>query len=116
MYTQGMASPLDPLAECTGFDWDQGNAEKVWVRHQVSPGECEEAFFNEPFLVAKDEEHSQREPRYYALGQTDAGRALFLVFAIRGELVRVITARDMSRRERREYGRAKEEGNPSIQE
>jgi len=111
-----VAGPSDPLAACTGFDWDKANAEKIWARHQVSPGECEEAFFNEPFLVARDEKHTQREARYYALGQTEAGRKLFLVFTIRGQLVRVISARDMSRRERREYEHAKEEGNPSIQE
>jgi hypothetical protein len=106
----------DPLSACTGFDWDRANAEKIWERHRVSPGECEEAFFNVPFLVARDEKHSQSEPRYYALGQTEAGRRLFVVFTIRAQLVRVISAPDMSRRERREYGRAKEEGNPSIQE
>lgn len=116
MYTSPVADPRDPLAVCTGFDWDRANAEKIREGHQVTPGECEEAFLNEPFLLAKDEKHSQREPRYYALGQTEAGRRLFLVFTIREQLVRVISARDMSRRERREYGRAKEEGNPSIQE
>ena len=111
-----MVDPLGLLAACAGFDWDRGNAVKVWIRHQVSPGECEEAFFNAPFLVAWDEKHSQKEPGFYGLGQTDADRGLFLVFTIRGEPVRVISARDMSRRERREYWRAKEESNPSIQE
>ena len=109
-----MAEPLELLAACSGFDWDEANAEKNWIRHQVSPGECEEVFFNEPFLVAGDERHSQREPSFYALGETDGGRGLFLVFTIRGQLVRVISARDMSRRERKEYKRGKEEANPSV--
>jgi uncharacterized DUF497 family protein len=109
-----MSGPLELLAACDGFEWDEANADKNWLRHGVSPGECEEAFLNEPFLVAVDEKHSQKEPRYYALGQTDAGRELFLVFTVRGQLVRVISARDMSRRERKEYGRGKEEANPSI--
>jgi hypothetical protein len=116
MYTQIVADLPDTLSACTGFDWDPANAEKIWERHQVSPGECEEAFFNEPFLVARDEKHSQGEPRYYGLGQTEAGRRLFVVFTIRGQLVRVVSARDMSRRERREYGRVKEEGSSDVQE
>jgi len=116
MYTWSVTDPLESLAGCTGFEWDRANAGKVWERHGVTPGECEEAFFNEPFLVAWDEKHSQKEPRYYALGQTDAGRKLFLVFTIRGQLIRVISGRNMSRRERREYGRGKEEGGSNVQE
>jgi len=105
---------LELLAGCNGFGWHKANAEKNWIRHHVSPGECEEAFFNGPFLVAGDEKHSQRGPRFYALGETDAGRGLFLVFTIRGQSVRVISARDMIRRERKEYKRGKEEAHPSI--
>lgn len=104
-----MREPWEELARCTGFEWDAGNAEKNWERHQVSQGECEELFFNEPFLVAFDEKHSQQEPRCFGLGQTNAGRLLFVVFTIRGELIRVISARDMSGRERRVYERAQEE-------
>ncbi len=93
----------DDLAQCTGFQWDVGNADKNRDLHQVSQGECEQVFFNRPLLVAPDVEHSQREPRYAALGQTNAGRRLAVVCTIRGTLVRVISARDMSRQERRIY-------------
>jgi len=93
----------DDLAQCTGFQWDAGNAEKNWELHQVSRGECERVFFNRPLLVALDVDHSKREPRLAALGQTNAARQLAVVFTIRGTLVRVISARDMSRRERRIY-------------
>ena len=103
----GMSDPLAVLAQCTGFQWDAANAEKNWERHRVSRTECEELFFNQPFLAA-DEKHSQREPRYFALGQTGSGRRLFIVFTIRDDLVRVISARDMSRRERNIYERAEE--------
>lgn len=48
-------------------------------------------------------------PRLYALGQTDAGRRLFVVFAVREELIRIISARDMSRRERKVYADAEKE-------
>jgi uncharacterized DUF497 family protein/predicted DNA binding CopG/RHH family protein len=91
----------DDLAQCTGFQWDAGNAEKNWELHQVSQGECEQVFFNRPLLVAPDVEHSNRELRNAALGQTNAARQLAVVFTIRGTLVRVISAREMSRRERR---------------
>ena len=91
----------DDLARCTGFQWDVGNAAKNWDLPQVSQGECEQVFFNRPLLVAPDIEHSQREPRYAALGQTNAARRLAVVFTIRETLIRVISARAMSRRERR---------------
>lgn len=103
-----MPEPLEELRRCTGFEWDSGNAEKNWERHRVSDGECEEVFFNQPLLVAFDEKHSQHEPRYFGLGQTNAGRPLFVVFTIRGEVIRVISTRDMGRRERRVYERAQE--------
>jgi hypothetical protein len=92
---------MDQLAECVGFDWDEGNLLKNWEKHGVSAFECEQVFFNRPLIAAPDEAHSSAEPRFYALGQTDASRLLFIAFTIRGRLIRVISARDMSRRERK---------------
>jgi uncharacterized DUF497 family protein len=91
------------LAQATGFEWDAGNAPKVASRHQVEPGECEQAFFQQPFVVSYDAAHSGAEPRWRALGQTAGGRTVFLVFTVRGALVRVLAARDMNRKERRYY-------------
>jgi uncharacterized DUF497 family protein len=93
----------DVLKDCTGFQWDDGNSEKNWVVHQVSRSECEQFFFNQPFIVRDDGKHSLAEKRYFALGQTDQARKLFLVFTIRRSLIRVISARDMSKREREVY-------------
>jgi uncharacterized DUF497 family protein len=93
----------DELAAATGFDWDPGNRNKNWLGHSVTTTECEQIFFNEPLVVASDSKHSQAEDRYYALGRTSAHRRLFVVFTMRGTLVRVISARDMSRKERRVY-------------
>ena len=101
-----MAPFPDDLAQCTGFQWDAGNAEKNWELHRVTKAECEQVFFNRPIRVAPDEEHSQQEPRRAALGHTNAGRLLAVVFTLRGTLVRVISARDMSREERRLYEQA----------
>ena len=91
------------VPEFEGFDWSGGNAEKNWERHQVTPLEAEQVFFNVPFLVGPDQAHSQREKRLYALGQTDEGRELFVAFTIRTGRLRVVSARDMSRQERRVY-------------
>ena len=92
------------LFNCTGFDWDRNNVEKIWARHKVSPFECEQVFFNEPLVAHEDVRHSRDEARYYILGQTDKKRPLFVVFTVRKNLVRVISARDMSKKERQAYG------------
>lgn len=109
----------EQLARATGFDWDDGNASKVANRHDVDPGECEQAFFVEPFAVTFDAKHAAREPRWRALGGTLAGRRLYLVFTFRGTggtLIRVIQARDMNRKERHEYEQiqARPEKDPGV--
>jgi len=91
------------LSDCSGFQWDEYNTNKIWEKHVVTPTESEQVFFNRPLVVADDVNHSQAERRFRILGQTDAGRLLFLVFTIRKALIRVISARDMSRKERKVY-------------
>ena len=93
------------LSKIDGFEWDDGNQSKNWIKHQVSPFECEEIFFNLPLLLSDDLKHSQREKRYYVLGQTNKGRQLFVSFTIRNSKIRVISARDMSRKERKIYAK-----------
>ena len=95
------------LADCDGFDWDDGNAPKVRARHDVEPGECEQVFFWEPLLVSTDAKHSQIERRWRALGVTLGGRTLYLVFTLRGSRIRVLAARNTNRKERRDYEQAK---------
>ena len=95
-YTRGIITE-DELLRCTGFDWDDANVPKIWQKHQVSPIECEEVFFNLPLVAGHDER------RYYVLGQSDGGRRLFIVVTIREGLLRVISARDMNRKEREVY-------------
>jgi len=94
---------LDFIENCTGFQWDTGNYRKNWKKHGVTASECEQIFFNRPLMTREDEKHSEREQRYYALGQTDVGRFLFVVFTIRDGLIRVISSRDMKRSERKVY-------------
>jgi len=93
----------DILSFAQDFEWDEGNIKKNWERHGVSHIECEEIFFNKPIIVKKDEFHSIREDRYFVLGKTDTGRMLFIVFTLRGNKIRIISARDMKRKEKKIY-------------
>lgn len=104
-----MNDPLKQILECTGFQWDAGNAEKSQLKHGVTPAECEAVFFHEPLLAVADVKHSREEPRLYVLGRTDNERYLFIAFTIRDKMIRVITARDMSRRERKVYEQVQNE-------
>jgi uncharacterized protein len=99
-------NPEDPLLNSAGFEWDEDNVVKNWEKHRVSFWECEEVFFNQPFVLAGDTEHSEQEKRYYALGKTDADRYLFVAFTQRHKQIRVISARDMNSKERSEYRNA----------
>lgn len=92
----------------TGFGWDDGNARKNDEKHGVSASEAEQLFFHAPLLLLPDPRHSQQEARYHALGKTDAGRQLHITFTLRqaGSLIRVISARDMHRKERAIYDQA----------
>lgn len=92
-------------AQITGFEWDEGNSRKNEEKHGVSQSEAEQLFFNEPLLVLGDGKHSQREVRYHALGKTDDVRLLHITFTLRasGTLIRIISARDMHRKERAIY-------------
>jgi hypothetical protein len=87
------------------FEWDEGNRRKSFEKHDVSQGEAEQVFFNDPLLVLHDVRHSLMELRLHALGRTDAGRLLHITFTLRDEarLIRVISARAMHRKERARY-------------
>lgn len=86
-----------------GFEWDEGNIEKNWLKHKVLHIECEQIFFNVPLIIADDVKHSEKEKRWFALGRTEQGRKLFIVFTIRKNSIRVISARDMNKKEKRKY-------------
>jgi uncharacterized DUF497 family protein len=92
----------------TGFEWDAGNREKN-LKHGVHASECEQVFFNEPLVILDDPKHSEAEDRFAAFGQTDRGRTLVVVYTQQASLLRVISARDMNRREREFYEHATED-------
>jgi uncharacterized protein len=91
------------LENTEGFEWDDGNSNKNWHLHGVTNGECEEVFFNLPLIIAADKQHSENEIRFFALGRTESNRWLFLAFTVRNKLIRIISARDMTKSERRKY-------------
>jgi len=84
----------------SGFDWDPGNWRKSELRHGVAAAEAEEVLLNDP-ICQVDTRHSDGEQRYVALGVTNDGRRLFVALTIRRGRVRIISARPMSRKERR---------------
>jgi len=88
-----------------GFDWDSGNARKSADKHGVSQAEAEQVFFNAPLLLFEDKQHSTVEVRFHSYGRTNGNRLLQVSFTMRaeGRLIRVISARDMSRKERAVY-------------
>jgi len=86
-----------------GFQWDQGNIDKNLINHNVENWESEQVFFNKPLLVLDDPKHSIPEKRWAAFGKTDADRFLIVIFTKRGDLTRVISARDMNKKERKFY-------------
>jgi uncharacterized DUF497 family protein len=95
------------LTTIIGFEWDHGNARKN-ERHGVSMAEAEQTFFNSPLLLVADARHSELEPRYHALGKSHDGRRLHISFTLRNgnQFIRVISARDMHRKERLVYEQA----------
>lgn len=98
---------MTDVSKVIGFEWDEGNSRKN-DQHGVSMAEAEQVFFNSPLLVLPDPRHSAAELRFHALGKTNEGRRLHITFTLRdaGQFIRVISARDMNRKERVIYEQA----------
>lgn len=103
MYIMSRTKIPKPLA----FEWDEHNKEKNWVKHQVDYKECEQAFKNKPQAIFEDLIHSRTESRYTLLSFTDNKRYLFISFTIRAQKIRIISARDQDKKERRIYEESK---------
>lgn len=100
-----MAFNFDGFSEIEGFEWSNGNLEHI-KKHDVSYIECEEVFFNKPLIVNDDETHSQTEERFRVYGRTNKNRLLEMIFTIRNNKIRVISARDQNKKERKEFQEA----------
>ena len=91
------------IPEPLSFEWDAGNIDKNLKKHNVSCQEAEEVFVNQPLFIIEDSSHSKNERRFHALGKNNSNRYLFLSITIRKQKVRIISIRDMSKKEKKEY-------------
>lgn len=98
---------MQTLPEIFEFEWDAGNLDKSYEKHGITPKEAEEVFVSEELYVLKDIKHSQKEERFIALGKSLSGRNLFVVFTIRKNKIRIISARKMHKKEADKYEKAK---------
>lgn len=94
-------------SQLEGFEWDRANIDKNQLKHNVHFRECEQVFGNTPLLLSFDKIHSKLEIRFYVLGRTDDNRSLFIVFTVRDNKIRIVSARHQSRKERKIYEQAK---------
>ena len=91
------------LDKYRSFEWDEGNIDKSYLKHGITPNETEESFLDQKAIINRDVNHSQTEERFILLGKTFAKKLLIVVFTIRERKLRIISARKASRKERREY-------------
>lgn len=91
------------FSKLSGFDWDEGNREKNWIKHKIDYKEAEGIFFNKPLIIFDDKKHSVREKRRGALGTTNKGRVLAIYFTIRNNKIRIISARDQGKKDKAVY-------------
>ena len=96
---------IGKIPKPVSFEWDKANSDKNWAKHKVSLKECEQVFFNKPVKLFRDPKHSQIEERLLAYGITNSKRQLTLVFTIRTNKIRIISARDQSKNERGVYAK-----------
>lgn len=81
------------------FEWDEYNRDKIYQKHGISTDEIESIFLDPALIVLPDVHHSQKEPRYIAIGKDKNTRNMHCVFTMRGRKMRVISARRMHDKE-----------------
>lgn len=91
------------LRKIKGFQWDKGNIDKSYQKHGITPNEAEEVFLDRNLGIEKDIKHQEIEERYIAIGKIVSGRILFVVFTLRKNKIRIISARSANEKERRKY-------------
>ncbi len=85
------------------FEWDQWNINKNFKKHNVTNTEAEEVSGNRPLKIFDDTKHSLLEKRFIAHGVTNSRRKLTIIFTLRNQKIRIVSARDMNKKERRIY-------------
>ncbi len=91
-----------------GFDWDHGNVDKNLKKHGITCEDIEEVFRGVCFIYPDSLHSTEQEKRYLLFGELAVGQKLFVAFTLRKELVRAISARPMSQKEREFYEKERE--------
>ena len=89
------------------FDWDAGNIEKSWLKHQVSQKDSESTFKDPASVLALDPSHSQSDKRFQLIGNSESNKLLNIIFTIRNHKIRIISARSANQKERNLYEKIK---------
>ncbi len=85
------------------FEWDEGKAKENAMKHKVSFEEAR-SVFNDPFSITiYDPDHSADEDRYIDVGLSSKGRVLVVSYVERGENIRIISSREATGKERKDY-------------
>ena len=91
------------IKECL---WLDNFVDKIIRKHNVSPEEVEQALSKDPFIKRLEGGHVKGEDLFIAFGRTNAGRYLSLLFVLkRDKRALIISARDMTKKERKKYGK-----------
>ena len=90
------------------FEWDEEKAAENLTKHGVSFFEASTVFADPLSRTILDPLHSEEEERLVILGQSGLQHTLVVVHTYRGEVIRIISARPATARERRDYERGKE--------
>lgn len=85
------------------FEWDEGNINKSYQKHGITPNEAEEVFLDQDILISESIKYAETEKRFEAIGRITKGDILFLAFTIRGNKIRIISARKANIKERIKY-------------
>ncbi len=85
------------------LEWDENKAANNLSKHQVSFDEAKTVFDDPLYIDFYEPDHSEEEDRYLIVGQSTQGRLLIVSYTERGNSVRLISAREVTRKERRVY-------------
>lgn len=85
------------------FEWDEDKAEANLRKHAVSFTDAMSVFADPLALTGYDPDHSEDEDRYITMGTSADGRLIIVSHTDRGDVVRIISAREANRRERKDY-------------
>jgi uncharacterized DUF497 family protein len=85
------------------FEWDNAKADQNLLKHGITFNEAQ-TVFDDPFYVDfYDPDHSENEERYLIIGTSNQGRLLIMSYTERGDAIRLISARELTRSEREAY-------------